>query len=84
MGSWLLSPIGEATHEQVTLKKLTEEGKNIPSTSKHQKGILQNVQLVKGICSMTQLEYFRQSGSLRVTELNASRPFATGVRKNLI
>ena len=76
MGSWLLKPIGAAA----LLKKLAEEGKSIPSTSKHQKGILQNVELVRGICSMTQLDYFRVPGSLRVTELNASRPFVTGVR----
>lgn len=80
MGSWLLSPTGEATKDKTMLERLAGEGKSIPNTSKNQKGVLLNVQLVRGICSMTQLDHFRLPGSLKVTELNASRTFAAGVR----
>jgi hypothetical protein len=79
MGTWLLNPIGEATSDRDVALKLARESKSISDTNKSQKGLLQDVQLVRGICSMTQLDYFRHPGLLKIAELNASRPFASGV-----
>lgn len=77
MGSWLLQ---DKLLISEVVKKLQDESKEIPNTSKSQKGVLLDVPLVIGICSITQLDYFKQPGHLKITELNLSRAFGCPVR----
>ena len=78
MGSWLLTE--ETPPIMNIMTRLATESKEIIDTNKSQKGVLQDIALVLGICAITQLEYFRQPGQLKVAELNASRAFACPVR----
>jgi len=81
MGSWLLSASSPSKSDVIS--KLAMESKQIPDTSKNQKGVLQDLNLVAAICSITQLDYFRKQGHLKITELAASRLFASPVSDKL-
>lgn len=61
--------------------RLKLESKEITDTNKSVKGILQDIQLVEAICHITQFDYFRKTGQLKVKELNESRSFACPVNK---
>jgi len=59
------------------LKSLKKEMDEIPETNKSQRGILQDQLLVKGICSLIQLDYFRHKSQLKTADLNTSRTLLT-------
>jgi len=78
MSSWLLKT--QTIKRATMLKSLKKEMDEIPETNKSQRGILQDQLLVKGICSLTQLDYFRHKSQLKTADLNTSWTFATPVR----
>lgn len=79
IGSWILETTLEELHQPKVQEKLAQETKHIPSTSKNQKRILCDPLLVKGISALTQFQYFKHTHTLKIVELNASRPFASEV-----
>jgi len=77
MSSWLLKT---QQIKRATMLKSLKEMDEIAETNKSKRGILQDQLLVKGICSLTQLDYFRHNSQLKTADLNTSRTFATPVR----
>jgi hypothetical protein len=75
MSSWLLKTPG--IKKAVMLKSLKKEMDEIPETNKNQWGVLQDLLLVKGICCLTQLDYFRHESQLKIADLKNSQTFAT-------
>ncbi|KAF8949770.1 hypothetical protein BDZ97DRAFT_1899742, partial [Flammula alnicola] len=71
MGSWLLtmpdSAIGERLHQAIT---------DISQSNKGQRAILSDKVLVRSLCMLTQIEYFRIHGQFKVDDLNTSRTYA--------
>lgn len=83
MASWLLS--AEKIKPATTIQRLKKEMEEMTTTTnKNQRSVLQDLALVKGICCLTQLDYFRHELQLDTGDLKTSRTFATPVRMILI
>ena len=74
MSSWLLKT--KTINRAAMVKCLKKEMDEIPETNKSQRGVLQDPLLVKGICSLTQLDYFRYKLQLKTADLNTSQTFS--------
>ena len=78
MSSWLLKT--QTIKRATMLKSLKQKIDEISETNKSQRDILQGQLLVKEICSLIQLDYFRHKSQLKTADLNTSWTFATPVR----